>query len=138
MNIDGLLQAIENAESIEEIKQAKIDYGYANIVGAVNKASNDKRNEINIKEAKQRKQTSISERKNLLKKNVGESIYYIGLPYQNLYKNRPCKLLKVNRTKCLVEFSGKDGQWNIPLMELHPEKTTAKQMIWTDKGIKVL
>lgn len=138
MDLKGLLKTINEAETIDEIKQAKIDFGYAEIVGLVNTESNKKRDEINIKEAKERRSLNIDNRKDLLKKSVGETIHYIGSTWGDLYRNRPCKLLKVNRTKCLVEFSGRDGKWNIPLMELHPNKTNAKEMILTSNGIKII
>lgn len=137
-NLNELLQAIQKAKTIEEIKQVKIDFGYTEIVNKVTKITIQTRDKINLKEAKQRKENRIKDHKILLKKYVGEMIFYVGRPYKSLYKNRPCKLIKINKTKCLVEFSGKDGSWTIPLLELHPQKTNSQYMTFTNKGIQLV
>ena len=136
-NLKELLQAIESASSFEEIKQIKIDFGYADILKQVGNITEVTRKKIKIKQAKDRRENEIKDRKVLLKKHIGEMIHYIGRPYKKLYKNRPCKLIKVNKTKCLVEFSGKDGSWNIPLRELHPHKTNAGYMVFTKNGFNL-
>jgi hypothetical protein len=137
-NLNELLQAIENATSIDEIKQIKIDFGYTQILNKVTKTTIQTRDKINLKEAKQGKENRIKDRKILLKKYVGEMIFYVGKPYKKLYKNRPCKLIKVNKTRCVVEFSGKDGSWTIPLLELYPQKTNSKYITFTKNGFKLV
>ena len=98
-NLKQLLQAIESATSLEEIKQIKIDFGYAEIIKQVGDITEVTTKKIKTKQAKDRRDKEIKDRKLLLKKHIGEMIFYIGSPYKNLYKNRPCKLIKVNKTK---------------------------------------
>lgn len=126
IQLKELLKAIEQAETYDEITEAKEKFGYTELVQKVQEVARKKSNYIRKERELQARKERFDNRKNLLKRNVGEIIYYIGADYKEIYKNRPCRLLKVNRTKCLVRFKEKTGDWNIPIMELYSEQTTIK------------
>ena len=121
-NIEALILAIKKSKTHIEIKQAKIKFGFRQIdeiEKKVNEASLEMSKKFNLQNARDVVILKTLQRKDLLKKYVGTTIFYIGVKYEKLYKNRSCQLIQVNENKCLVHFS-EDEKWNLPFMDLYP------------------
>lgn len=135
-NLKDFREALDNAKDWDEVKEIKIQFGFYNYEQALKSARQNHSDKWNKNQSAKRSKIAFDERKALLKKHLGETVYYVGADYKELKKNKPCKLLQVNRKNCLVEFRGNAGQWNIPIMEVNIEKTTQMFMSIKDGKVK--